>query len=143
MKLPVMCRTCDARDTDKLYKLATATKRFPDKLLSDILAELTHIDVNISNLQMINIKQNVHSVQVNDPLAQRLPQCLCGTCARKLIGAYYYVKQAVAAHELLMNHVQNNDKTVTSDCLQEVPMELCAEQHVEVCLIGYYLHILN
>ncbi|XP_034489153.1 zinc finger protein 84 [Drosophila innubila] len=115
MKLPVMCRTCDARDTDKLYKLATATKRFPDKLLSDILAELTHIDVN-------------------DALAQRLPQCLCGTCARKLIGAYYYIKQALAANELLMNHVNNGDKAVTNDCLQEVPMELCAEQHVEVKL---------
>lgn len=46
MKLPVMCRTCDARDTDKLYKLATSTKRFPDKQLSDILAELTHIEVS-------------------------------------------------------------------------------------------------
>ncbi|XP_062121925.1 zinc finger protein 420 [Drosophila sulfurigaster albostrigata] len=115
MKLPVMCRTCDARDTDKLYKLATATKRFPDKLLSDILSELTHIEVD-------------------DPLGQRLPQCLCGTCARKLISAYYYVKQALAAHELLINHVQDSDKVSVVDCLQEVPMELCAEQHVEVKL---------
>lgn len=45
MKLPIICRTCDAKDTDKLYKLAAATKRFPDKLLSEILTELTHIEV--------------------------------------------------------------------------------------------------
>lgn len=45
MKLPIICRTCDAKDTDKLYKLATATKRFPEKLLSEILTELTHIEV--------------------------------------------------------------------------------------------------
>ncbi|KAH8417040.1 hypothetical protein KR222_001852 [Zaprionus bogoriensis] len=115
MKLPIICRTCDAKDTDKLYKLATATKRFPDKLLSDILTELTHI-------------------QLDESLGQQLPQCLCGTCARKLIAAYYFVKQALAANELLMNHVQDGDKGVGNDCLQEVPMELCAEQHVEVKL---------
>lgn len=51
MKLPIICRTCDAKDTEKLYKLATATKRFPDKLLSEILTELTHIEVTfVTNL---------------------------------------------------------------------------------------------
>ncbi|XP_023159806.2 zinc finger protein Xfin [Drosophila hydei] len=115
MKLPVMCRTCDARDTDKLYKLATSTKRFPDKQLSDILTELTHIELD-------------------ETFAQQLPQCLCGNCARKLIGAYYYVKQALTANELLMNHVDRlgSSKTAVNDCLQEAPMELCAEQHVEI-----------
>ncbi|EDV93455.1 zinc finger protein Xfin [Drosophila grimshawi] len=117
MKLPVMCRTCDARETDKLYKLATSTKRFPDKQLADILVELTHIDLD-------------------EALSQQLPQCLCGNCARKLIGAYYYVKQALAANELLMHHVErlDGDKTGANDCLREAPMEMCAEQHVEVKL---------
>lgn len=67
-------------------------------------------------------------------MGRQLPQCLCGTCARKLIGAYYFVKQAQAANELLMNHVQDNGKTAVNDCLQEVPMEICAEQHVEVSM---------
>lgn len=73
-------------------------------------------------------------MQLDETLAQQLPQCLCGNCARKLIGAYYYVKQAHAANELLMNHVDRleSNKTTVNDCLQEAPMELCAEQHVEV-----------
>lgn len=46
MKLPVTCRTCDSTDTDNLMELATPSKKYPDKLLSDILAELTDINVN-------------------------------------------------------------------------------------------------
>lgn len=73
-------------------------------------------------------------LQLDEAFAQQLPQCLCGNCARKLIGAYYYVKQALTANELLMNHVDRlgSSKTAVNDCLQEAPMELCAEQHVEV-----------
>jgi len=46
MKLPVICRTCDSTDTDNLLKLATPSKKYPDKLLSEILCELTEINVN-------------------------------------------------------------------------------------------------
>ncbi|ALC45751.1 CG18476 [Drosophila busckii] len=119
MKLPVMCRTCDARETDKLYKLTTPTKKFPDKLLSDILTELTNIELDTR-------------------LAQQLPQNLCGSCSRKLIAAYYYVKQAQAANELLIKQIHrkgDNEKAVfVTDCLQELPMELCIEEQVEVKL---------
>jgi len=44
------------------------------------------------------------------------------------------VKQALAANELLMKHLRNGAAPLTTDCLQEAPMELCAEQHVEVKL---------
>lgn len=82
----------------------------------------------VSSLKIVFVEQ------VDESLGRQLPQCLCGACARKLIGAYYFVKQALAANELLMNHVQDNGKAAANDCLQEAPMELCAEQHVEVCM---------
>ncbi|XP_001359687.3 zinc finger protein 84 [Drosophila pseudoobscura] len=112
MKLPVVCRTCDSTDADNLLKLATPTKKYPDKLLSDILSELTDININLDTSGN-----------------QRLPQCLCSSCTKKLMGAYCYVRQALAANELLLKHLKNG-----TDCLQETPMELCAEQHVMVKL---------
>ncbi|XP_016932427.4 zinc finger protein 271 [Drosophila suzukii] len=115
MKLPVICRTCDSTDTDNLLRLATPSKKYPDKLLSEILCELTEINLDASG-------------------SQKLPQCLCSGCTKKLLGAYCYVKQALAANELLMKHLRNGAAPSTTDCLQEAPMELCAEQHVEVKL---------
>ncbi|KAH8283986.1 hypothetical protein KR054_006558 [Drosophila jambulina] len=114
MKLPVMCRTCDSTDTDNLQQLATPSKKYPDKLLSEILTELTDIHVDASG-------------------SQKLPQCLCSSCTKKLMASYCFVKQALAANELLMRHLKNGSAATTAnDCLQEAPMELCAEQHVEV-----------
>uniref|UniRef100_A0A6P4EYV5 Zinc finger protein 420 n=1 Tax=Drosophila rhopaloa TaxID=1041015 RepID=A0A6P4EYV5_DRORH len=113
MKLPVICRTCDSTDTDNLLKLATPSKKYPDKLLSEILCELTEINMDATG-------------------SQKLPQCLCSGCTKKLMGAYCYVKQALAANELLMKHLKNGAAPTATDCLQETPMELCAEQHVEV-----------
>nr|AAY85105.1 IP01263p [Drosophila melanogaster] len=115
MKLPVICRTCDSTDTDNLLKLATPSKKYPDKLLSEILCELTEINLDATG-------------------SQKFPQCLCSGCTKKLMGAYCYVKQAMAANELLMKHLKNGAAPTSTDCLQEAPMELCAEQHVEVKL---------
>ncbi|KAH8363149.1 hypothetical protein KR084_005980 [Drosophila pseudotakahashii] len=115
MKLPVICRTCDSTDTDNLLKLATPSKKYPDKLLSEILCELTEINLDATG-------------------SQKLPQCLCSGCTKKLMVAYCYVKQALVANELLMKHLRNGAAPTTTDCLQEAPMELCAEQHVEVKL---------
>ncbi|XP_068155354.1 LOW QUALITY PROTEIN: zinc finger protein 11 [Drosophila tropicalis] len=108
MKLPIVCRTCDsAKLTDKLYNLDTPSKEYPEKLLSEILGELINIDLKL-------------------PMSsdQKLPQSLCQSCLKRLTTSYDYMKQALAANFLLMRQLQ--------DCLQESPMELCAEQHVEV-----------
>ncbi|KAH8318865.1 hypothetical protein KR074_008361 [Drosophila pseudoananassae] len=114
MKLPVNCRTCDSSDTDNLLELTTPSKKYPDKLISDILAELTDINVDAT-------------------AGQKVPQALCLACTKKLMGAYCYVKQALVAHELLMKHLKRVAPAVSAtDCLVEAPMEICAEQHVKV-----------
>ncbi|KAH8294586.1 hypothetical protein KR018_000019 [Drosophila ironensis] len=110
MKLPGICRTCDSTDPDNLMRLDTPSKKYPDKRISDILSELTDINVDAT-------------------AGQKVPQSLCSCCSKKLNNAYCYVKQALLANELLMRHLRTK---APSDCLQEAPMELCAEQHVEV-----------
>ncbi|XP_030373694.1 zinc finger protein 569-like isoform X2 [Scaptodrosophila lebanonensis] len=79
-------------------------------MLSDLLTELTKIE--------------------------KPPQCVCGDCTRKLIGAYYFVTQAREANSLLLSHLNRSDSgpivAAVEDCLEEAPMELCPEQHVTV-----------
>ncbi|KAH8382385.1 hypothetical protein KR009_003302 [Drosophila setifemur] len=119
MKLPIICRTCDCTETDHFQLLTASSETYPEKQLSDILSEITGINLNAT----ANLK---------------LPQSLCSWCIKKLMDSYCYVKQAQAANVLLMKLLKNGAPASagpkSSHCLQEAPMELCAEQHVEIKL---------
>ncbi|XP_030374030.1 zinc finger protein 91-like [Scaptodrosophila lebanonensis] len=120
MQLPTICRTCDVVFSHTLHELSAVIENMPTfeggKHLADLVSELTKIDLT-------------------GAISDGLPQKLCDSCMRKLKNAYNFVAQARTANEILLKHYLRKGKPIGSDapdCLQEMPMELCVAQHVEV-----------